>query len=235
MKKLLCLALALLLTFALPGCAGLAQTTDAEVDAQIPPELDYANNPELAAQLGVDQWDDDELGEDAEDDDFDEEYDYDVPRSIVPATDADQIQGAPQVDFKISDTQFVGQIDEMATYSDEYLGKTFSLIGYVLYNKDYPPAPFAIVRDYIEPDHDHDGDGQPDHETSEDDEPYQMGIDCAYEGTLPAENSWVRAVGVLAEYHYTDEDGEGYDALKFEIKYIQAVPETEGGSRTVTG
>lgn len=164
---------------------------------------------------------------------FDEEAepDFDIPRTLTPATEADQVEGV-QVDYVIRDDLFATQLDEITYYADEYLGKSFSMVGYVLYyDEPNPDTQFAVIRDYIMPEHDHDEDELIDHD---DGISYPVGFDCYYEGDLPAEDAWVRVVGTLADYNYVDpDDGEVFPALMLMVQFIETIPDTEGGSRTV--
>ncbi len=162
---------------------------------------------------------------------------YEVPRTMVPATDADQVDGV-KVDFVIKDDQFGNQVDEVAEYSDDYIGKNLSMIGEVLYY-DEPNADtqFAIVR-WFETVHDEAEEADLiDPETGEvlvhDHDPVPTGFDCAYAGERPQEKAWVRVVGTLEEYQFTDEDGEVFPALKLNVQHMEAVPDGQGGSRTI--
>lgn len=221
MKFWLSIALCLLLVFGGVSACALADTT---------------GNGELNGEDWDDDidWSDDEV--DAQiPDDYDEDYDdeIDMPRTIQAATAAD-VMGDVKADYVISNTSFATQMDEIAVYSEDYLGKAIMLIGYVMrYEADEnEQAEFAIVRDFQMLDHEHEEGEVVDHD--HDDEVYPVGIDCHYEGDALAEGSWVKAIGTLTEYEYIDEDGETFEALMLAIAAMETIPETEGGSRTVS-
>lgn len=219
MKKLILTALLLALCLALGGCITVNLTpASGEGDAQF-----VTPQPEdVPLDLEFDDLEIDDL----------EGEELDIPRTLAPATAEDQLPDA-QADFVIKDDLFATQIDEISYFADEYLGKNFLMIGYVLHYDDGPgeQTQFAVVRDYQMPPHEHEDGEVVDHD---DEEIYPVGFDCRYAGELPADGAWVRVVGTLTDYDYVDFDGEVYPALLLDLKSLEVIPETEGGSRVVT-
>ncbi|MDL2206689.1 hypothetical protein LJC33_07260 [Eubacteriales bacterium OttesenSCG-928-N13] len=228
MKKtsLIMLVLLLVLSLCMVQFVSLAETEIAEDETEI--DLSDVELLDPSILEGFDLSDIEEL-------DYSEfeglEYE-ELERTLVPATEADQLEGV-QVDYVISNTTFATHIEEMATYYDEFMGKNMLLIGYVLRYDEGEETPdadtnFAIARDYEMPAHEHAEGEVVDHE-----DVFPVGIDCRYTGELLANGTWVRCVGVLEEYNATM-DGETFEALRLNIVHMEQIDESIGGSRTVT-
>lgn len=235
MNRILALTLALLmLTVLLSGC--VVQKVDVpsapQIIAQTEPSVITVISDEEEEELDAQIPEEYELLGDEDDDSLDD-FEFDLPRTIEAAPEGTLVDGI-KVDYIVSDTKFASQIDEFAYFYDEYIGKTFSLIGYVMLGEDENSS-FAIVRDFEEL-HSDDEEGFDDEEGDEHIHPiYQVGIDCYFEGTMPKEDAWVRVVGALAEYDYIDtETQEAFPALRLAVESVKEIPETEGGSRMVS-
>lgn len=121
----------------------------------------------------------------------------------------DEVEGG----YALNDDQFVAQLNHLAFNADQYMGETIILEGYVQRfeeDEDYH-VQFSVLRDY-------------DYGAEETD---IVGLDCYYEGELPAEGAWVRVSGTLASY----EDEEGYGWLMLMAQSIETLPQE--GQRVV--
>ncbi len=232
MKKLCLLVLVMAMALALSGCI-VINVLRPEGASGSGSGTGVATAPAEGTYEVPDEDQDAELTEE------DEELAYEVPRTIVPATDADQIAGV-KVDFVIQDGAFGEQVDEVAEYSEDYLGKNLSMIGEVLhYDEPNGDTAFAIVRWY-EGVHDEEAEGDlVDPETGlaleHSHDPIPTGFDCAYAGEIPQEKAWVRVVGTLEEYEFKDDEtGEAFPALKLNVVHVEPVPEGQGGDRMLS-
>ena len=239
LKKTALVAVMLLLCVAMTGCVTINVQYPASPAGQTVPEIIdaqaslFPNGGEASVSQG------NEIimtptGE--EDSDFafdfgDLEWAWEGERTLQPATAADQIGGV-QVDFAVDDANFEAQIDELAYYSDEYLGKNISLLGYVLhYEAPQPDTQFAIVREIMLPEEEM-GEhlDEIDPETGElledySHDPYLTGFDCHFVGEVPADGAWMRVVGTLSEYVYTDpESGEQVPMLMLDLLHMEPAP-----------
>lgn len=85
------------------------------------------------------------------------------------------------IDITIKDDTFITQMDEVFINIYDYIGKTMKVEGIV---KNVSGKNFAVVRLYDMQHEDHS------HEVT-------VGIDAEYNGEVPAEDSWVKIIGVI--------------------------------------
>lgn len=254
MKKIVLFALLAMLCFALSGCFNVqkdAAVSVQEVAATSEPETETEPDPTPppdAAVLTDGENEEDDLPEDVtyelsdpdeeafefEDDedfegyeDFEDYEDIDIPRTLKPATAAQQ-RGVVKVDYVIEDKLFATQLDEIGYFPEDFVGKNLEMEGYVLYYDEGGEylTQFAVVRDLQMPPHEHEEGEEIDHD---DEEAYAVGFDCKYNGTIPVENSWARVIGTVVEYDYIDpESGEIFPSMYLKLLSLETLPEPSG-------
>ena len=233
MKKLAMATALLLVCVALSGCITInLQYPEGSYSENTLPEL-VSVDTELMPSEDAEDFDETELSmEDLGFEFGDLTWEYAGDRTLKPATEADQVAGV-QVDFVIEDALFDSQVDEIAYYSDEYINKNFSLIGAVLrYDAPMEDTQFAVVREILLPEEEHDHEIDPETGEPYDDEydldPYLTGFDCQYDGEVPPDGAWMRVVGTLREYDYTDPDtGDEVPMLMLKVLHMEAADPQE--------
>lgn len=257
MKKIVLFALLAALCLSLGGClvvrqgpqtvntvenSGTATKTEPIASTGSQPQTDDPSVAEAASyedeNLPEDvtyEAEEEYLPDDFEYESFDpdgEEDDFDIPRTLKPATAAQQ-RGVVKVDYVIDGKLFATQLDEISYYPEDFIGKNLQIEGYVLYPEGQDgTTQFAVVRDFQLPPHVHEEGEVVDHDHEE--EIYPVGFDCAYTGTIPAENAWTRVIGTVVAYDYIDPDsGEVFPSMYLKLLSLEVLQEPSG-ARVIT-
>ena len=109
--------------------------------------------------------------------------------------------------YAIETAHFVEQLNEIGVNMGDYLNQMIQLEGYVYHLHDVSHVQFSVLRDYLEGDYED-----------------VVGLDCYYEGDLPADGAWVRVTGVLTLH--LDEEENVYPVLM--VQDLATVDEPEG-------
>lgn len=123
-----------------------------------------------------------------------------LPSQVV-TTEVEKDTVADTDEFIISEDNFVTDMDEIYTYLDDYVGRKVRYEGFVSnVSETEGDTEYAVTRFY---DIDHE-----DHSHT-----ILVGLNTIYEGTWPAENTWVEVVGYIEK---EDVGGEPYPVLHVE-------------------